>query len=70
MTEEIARLTTEVSETKTVAASAVTLIRGIAQQIRDNVANKAALTALADDLDASTNELGSAVTENTPAEGT
>lgn len=62
------RLTAEVAETKTIAASAVALIRGLAQQIRDNATDPAALNALADELDATQADLGAAVAENTPAD--
>lgn len=58
----------EVEETKTVQASAVTLITEIAQKLRDAIAagDPAALTALAADLDASATTLADAVTANTP----
>lgn len=69
MANELDRLTTEVSETETVVDSAIALITGIAQQLRDAVAqnNPAAITALADKLDAKQAELAAAVTANTPA---
>lgn len=58
----------EVEETKTVQASAVTLITEIAQKLRDAIAagDPAALSALAADLDASATTLADAVTANTP----
>lgn len=62
MSAELDRLTTEVAETKAGVASAITLIQGLAQQIRDNANDPAALKALADDLDASQTDLANAVT--------
>lgn len=70
MSAALDKLTTEVAETKTVAQSAVTLIRGLAQQIRDAVDDPAKLEALANELDAAQNELSTAISENTPAEPT
>lgn len=67
MSPELQRLTDEVAETKQLAASSVTLINGLAQQIRDNANDPAALNALADDLDGSNKEIADAVTANTPA---
>jgi hypothetical protein len=65
MSAELDRLTTEVSETKTVVDSAITLLGGLSQQIRDLKDDPAKLSALADDLDAKTNALAAAVAENT-----
>lgn len=61
------RLKTEVAETKTVAESAVALIGGLAQQIRDAIEDEDALNELADSLDADQAELSAAITANTPA---
>ena len=66
MSAQLDKLTTEVSETKTVVASAVTLIEGLAQQIRDLKDDPVALEALATELDATTNALAAAVAANTP----
>lgn len=66
MSAELDRLSTEVAENATVIDSAVTLINGLAQQIRDLKDDPAALTALADSLDSKSNELAAAVTANTP----
>lgn len=68
MSKELDRLTTEVAEMKTVNTSAVNLLRRLATMIRENANNPAALTALADDLNASESDLAAAVAENTPAE--
>lgn len=66
MSAQLDKLTTEVAETKTVAASAVTLIEGLAQQIRDLKDDPIALEALAAELDSTTNALAAAVAANTP----
>lgn len=67
MANEIARLTSEVEETKTVVGSTVVLLGKLSDLIRDNVGNPAALTKLADDLDAQQEALSAAVAANTPA---
>ena len=67
MTPAMERITREVAETKTAVQSAVTLINGLAQQIRDNADDPVALNALADDLDQSQADIAAAVTANTPA---
>lgn len=67
MTAALDRLTAEVAETKTVAASLEAVVAGLAQQIRDNIGDDAALNALADDLDATNKGIADAVTANTPA---
>lgn len=64
---DLARLQTEVSENGDAIASAVTLLGGLAQALRDVATDPAAVTALADSLDAQTNALAAAVVENTPA---
>lgn len=61
MSAQLDTLTTEVQEAKTVSQSAVTLIQGLAQQIRDSVDDPAKLAALADELDKNTKELAAAV---------
>jgi hypothetical protein len=63
---EFDRLTSEVAESTTVMASAVTLINGLAQQLRDAANDPAAITALADTLDTNANALAAAVSANTP----
>jgi hypothetical protein len=67
MSAELDNLTTEVTETGTVVDSAIALIAGLAQQIRDLADDPAALAALATELDAKTNALAAAVSENTPS---
>ena len=57
----------EVQENRDTLQSAITLLNGLSQQIRDNVGNEAELQALADELDAQSNTLAAAVVENTPA---
>lgn len=53
---------------RTVIASTVTLLSGIAQQLRDAIAanNPARISALADSLEQNTNDLAAAVAANTP----
>ncbi|MEO6588946.1 MAG: hypothetical protein ABIP06_06430 [Pyrinomonadaceae bacterium] len=60
----------EVGETKTVAASAVALLRGLKAKLDEAIASgdPAAIQALADEIDTDTNALAAAVTENTPAD--
>ncbi len=67
MSAALDKITSEVADTKSVIASAVTLINGLAQQIRDLSTDPVALNALADDLDASSKSLADAVAANTPA---
>lgn len=71
MGQELDTLVQEVSETKTVMQSALTLIKGFKQRLDDAIAagNPAKLQELSTELDTSTNELAAAVAENTPAEG-
>lgn len=64
---DLTRLTQEVSETATAIDSAIALINGLAQQIRDLEPTQEALNAFADTLDAKSNALAEAVTANTPA---
>lgn len=66
MSAELENLTNEVAETSTVVDSAITLIEGLAAQIRDLSDDPTALIALAADLDAKTNALAAAVSANTP----
>ena len=66
MAGELARLQTEVEEIGGVVDSAITLIGGLAKQIRDLSGEPAALKALADDLDAKAALLAAAVVANTP----
>lgn len=65
----LTELQTEVSETKTVVQSAIVLIKGFKAALDEAIAagDPAALTALSQELDTTTNELAAAVTENTPA---
>ncbi len=62
------RLKDEVEENKTVVASAVLLITTLAEKIRESAADEAAMLALADELDAKTDELAAAVEANTTEE--
>jgi hypothetical protein len=67
MSAALDRLTAEVAETKTAVASVLTLVQGLAAQIRDNIDDSDALNALADDLDASQQQIADAIAANTPA---
>lgn len=66
MATNLDRLTTSVTNVNTKADSIIALVNGLAQQIRDNAADPAALGALADQLDADSQKLADAVAANTP----
>lgn len=68
MSAQLDRLTAEVSETRAAAASIITLVHGLAEQIRELKEDPAALEALANELDAAQSEIAAAVTANTPTE--
>ncbi len=68
MSAALDKITAEVTETKGIIQSAVTLINGLAQQIRDLKDDPAALNALADSLDSDSKALADAVAANSPAE--
>ncbi len=61
------RLTADVATLTSVDESAIALLNGLAQQIRDNAGDPAALAALADSLEAENANLSAAITANTPA---
>jgi len=67
MSKTLERLASEVAQNTNVIASAKQLITGMAEQIRAAIGDEKALEALADELDASSNDLSGAVTANTPA---
>lgn len=70
MSAEMDRLTASVEKQKTVDASIIALLNGIAKQLRDLIAagsDPAALTALADSIDQNNQAVADAVTANTPA---
>jgi hypothetical protein len=67
MSDELATLTQEVTETGDAIQSAITLINGLAEQIRDNATDPVALRALAAELDTQSDSLAAAVVANTPA---
>jgi hypothetical protein len=62
-------LQAEVAKVKSVEASAITLLQGLSQLLKDAIAsgNPAAIQAVVTDLDASATALADAVTANTPA---
>lgn len=61
-------LVREVGETKTVIASAKALLKSLADRLRSNAGDPAAIQALADELDAEQTGLSQAIAENTIAE--
>lgn len=67
MTAALDRLKADVQASELVTESAITLLGGLSQQIRDLKDDPAALAALADEIEASTSSLASAVTANTVA---
>ncbi len=67
MSAELDRLTASVAAETSKTESLITLVNGLAQIIRDNVNNAAALTALADSLDAETGKIQAAIDANTSA---
>lgn len=67
MTAELDRLTTSVASLTTAEKSLVALVAGLADLIRQNATDPAALTKLADDIDADSKEITDAVVANTPA---
>jgi len=66
----LADLQNEVAAVKTVEDSAEALIAGLAQQLKDALAQNdpAAIQAVIDNLEASKTALASAVAQNTPAQ--
>jgi hypothetical protein len=67
MSEALDRLKASVESLTAVDTSAVALITGLAEEIRNNVDDSDALNALADKLDSDAATLSAAVTANTPA---
>jgi chromosome segregation ATPase len=65
MSAEVDRLKASVTQLASVDQSVITLLRGMSDQIRALKQDPAALTALADEVDARVKELGDAVTANT-----
>lgn len=66
MSKELDQLTASVAQVNTKADSLITLVKGLAQIIRDNAGDKAKMLQLASDLDAQSGELQAAIDENTP----
>lgn len=66
MTPELTRLTASVTALETQAESLIALVQGLAQLIRNNANDPAALIALADSADAEAAAIAKAVTDNTP----
>jgi len=65
---DLTRLTASVARDKTVNESAATLLGQLSDLIRATAGDPAAVTALADQLDANQQALADAVVANTPAE--
>jgi len=65
----LAELKATVEAERTVIDSAIVLLNGLAQQLKDAIANgdPAAIQAIADELDAQSRALAEAVVANTPA---
>lgn len=61
----MAKLEAEVTEDTTVKESAITLLNGLSQFIKDNVGNPTALNDMANRLDAQSNALAAAIEANT-----
>lgn len=70
MGNELDSLTQEVTETKDLQQSAITLLNGLKAKLDEAIANNdmTRVVALRDDLDASNAALAAAITANTPAE--
>lgn len=66
MAGELARVQQEVTEISGSVDSAVALLQKLAQLIRDNAGDPAALNKIADDLDAKGTQLAEAVVANDP----
>ena len=66
MSAQLDQLKADVAAEKTVIDSAVALLGGLAQQIRDLAEDPAALSQLATDIESQTASLAAAVTANTP----
>jgi len=66
MSAEMTNLVAKVNSLKTADASIIALLNGIAQQIRDNVDDKAAMLQLANDVDGETAAVTAAINANTP----
>lgn len=68
MSAALDRITQEVTESRQATQAILALVSGLADQIRENATDPAALEALADELDAQQAEIAAAVTANTPTE--
>lgn len=66
MSKELDRLTASVAAETSRTESLVTLVQGLAQMIRDSATDPAALSKLADALDAETANIQAAIDANTP----
>lgn len=64
---ELDDLSTEVSQSRAVMDSAIVLIKGLSQLIKDAGTDPVKLKELTDQLDAKNKELAQTVVDNTPA---
>jgi hypothetical protein len=64
---DLSRIESEVAENTDATQSAVSLLDTLAEEIRNNTNDPAALNALADALSGNSDRLAAAVTRNTPA---
>lgn len=67
MSAQLDQLGEQVRKNTDLNQSAIVLIRGLSQQIKDAKDDPVKLAQLAADLDRSAQDLGSAINENTPA---
>ncbi|HET9535491.1 MAG TPA: hypothetical protein VFP43_09130 [Mesorhizobium sp.] len=66
MKDQLAKIEKEVSENSDAVDSAVTLLTGLAAEIRDAAGDEEAIEALATKLDQNSARLAQAVVDNTP----
>lgn len=67
MATDLTRITASVAAVKDRDDSIIALVNSLAQQLRDNATDPAAINALADSLDADNQSVVDAVNANTPA---
>ena len=68
MTAELQKLTDAVTALKSVDESAIALLKQLADQVKANANDPAAILKLADEINAEAANLAAAVTANTPAQ--
>lgn len=70
MNDNLAKLEAEVKETTDLQQSAITLLQGLSQQIKDAGTDKVKLDEITNGLDSKNAEFAAAIAANTPAENT